>query len=168
MEANASNIKTQASEKPSKLHPICPASTPSTEHPYSLKTLITVSFSHEKSKATEDSVRMCPACKKVLSNSSKAILTKPCGHVLCGNCAEKFMKPIDVSHAHEPESTGKHGQVLCYVCETKVVERKPKPGKEKESKEKICPGLLEISCEGTGFAGGGMNMTKREGVSFQC
>lgn len=77
------------------------------------------------------------------------------------------MQPIDMSHAHDLEPNN-HGKVLCYVCEAEVVERKQRAGKENESKEKIGAGLLEISCEGTGFAGGGMNMTKREGVSFQC
>jgi nitric oxide synthase-interacting protein len=158
----------QANERPSKLHPICPASTPSTKHSYFLKTLTTVHFNQEKGSKAEDSIRTCPACKKDLSNSSKAILAKPCGHVLCGSCVEKFMKPPETPHAHEPDSKEKHGKVSCYVCETEVTEQKRKPGMGKEGKEKLRPGLLEISCEGTGFAGGGMNMTKREGVSFQC
>jgi nitric oxide synthase-interacting protein len=78
------------------------------------------------------------------------------------------MQPQAMPHAHEPDAKAKHGQVLCYVCETDVSERKPRPGKEHASKDKIRPGLVEISCEGTGFAGGGTNMAKREGVAFQC
>jgi nitric oxide synthase-interacting protein len=168
VDVNASNTNTQANEKPTKLRPICPASTPTTKHPYSLKTLVTVHFAEEKNKAAEDSMRICPACKKGLSNSSRAVLAKPCGHALCGSCVEKFMKPPDVPHARDPDAKEKHGRVLCYVCETDVTGRKQKPDKEKEGKEKVRPGLVEISCEGTGFAGGGTNMTKREGVAFQC
>lgn len=80
------------------------------------------------------------------------------------------MKGPDVPHAHDPDAEEKHGRVLCYVCETDVTERtqKQKAGKEKGGKEKVRPGLVEISCEGTGFAGGGTNMAKREGVAFQC
>lgn len=77
------------------------------------------------------------------------------------------MMPSGTPHAHDPDSKEKHEKILCYVCETDVTERKQKPGKDKR-KDNLRLGLLEISCEGTGFAGGGMNMTKREGVSFQC
>ncbi len=78
------------------------------------------------------------------------------------------MKPPDIPHAHAPHAEEKHGHVLCYVCEANVAERKQKSGKEQGGKDKVRPGLVEISCEGTGFAGGGTNMAKREGVAFQC
>ncbi|KAF7511124.1 hypothetical protein GJ744_005355 [Endocarpon pusillum] len=168
VDVKSSNPHMQANEKPSKLHPICPASTPSTKHPYSLRTLITVHFTEEKDDKTESIVRTCPACKKGLSNSSKATLAKPCGHVLCGSCVEKFMKLPDIPHAHNPDPKEKDAYLLCYVCETDVTERRQKPGKEHGGKDKMRPGLVEISCEGTGFAGGGTNMAKRQGVAFQC
>jgi nitric oxide synthase-interacting protein len=158
----------QANEKPSKLQPICPASTPSSKHSYSFKTLVTIHFTEEKPSNSEDSLRICPACRKGLSNSSRAMLAKPCGHVLCGSCVDQFMKPPDVPHTREPDSKEQHGKVLCYVCETDLTERKPKSGKEKAGKERLGSGLVEISCEGTGFAGGGTNMAKRDGVAFQC
>ena len=78
------------------------------------------------------------------------------------------MKPADLSTAHDPNPIEKHGRILCYVCETDVTEPNQKAEKKKGIGDKIQPGLIEVSCEGTGFAGGGTNMAKRDGVVFQC
>lgn len=75
-------------------------------------------------------------------------------------------------------NAGEEERVVCYVCETDLTLRGSK-GKEKEKdkgkdkkdrgeKEALRPGLVEISSEGTGFAGGGKNMAKRDGIAFQC
>ena len=149
----------QHAKKPEKLAPLCPASTPARKHGFSLKTLVSVQFSEDVAERTGEVVKVCPSCKKGLSNSSRARLAKPCGHVLCGSCVAQFMKGEDGA------------KVLCYVCETDVTEKTTREGngeKKHKDKEKIRPGLVEISCEGTGFAGGGTNVTKREGVAFQC
>ena len=68
----------------------------------------------------------------------------------------------------EPES------IHCYVCDADLtsvpeVKEKEKEGKKhKKDKDKAPkPGLVEIRSEGTGFAGGGKAMVKREGVAFQ-
>lgn len=68
--------------------------------------------------------------------------------------------------------------ITCYVCSTSLSHvakslKKHKTGKDnksgtKEDKENLKRGMVEISADGTGFAGGGKNMAKREGVAFQC
>ena len=157
-------------EKPTKLSPICPASTSTTKHGYSLKTLVAVKFTADKDPTSGDQMEICPSCKKRLSNSSRAVLAKPCGHVLCGSCADKFMRSTE-SPTNEARRAGGGDRMLCYVCEADLTEQAPGEvrgaGKSKD-KDKVRPGLVQISCEGTGFAGGGSNITRREGVAFQC
>ena len=79
-------------------------------------------------------------------------------------------------HAKQTENR-EDKEVACFVCETDLTDRKGKgkdrgkEGKEKKNKgekEALRPGLVEISSDGTGFAGGGTNMARREGVAFQC
>ncbi|OAX84484.1 hypothetical protein ACJ72_01155 [Emergomyces africanus] len=160
--------------KPVKLAPLCPASTPESKHNYSLKGLVTVNFTEDKDDQSGEMIRICPSCKKGLSNGVKAILTKPCGHVICKPCVDKFMVPHQNPDPHDPDLKDKklHGRVLCYVCETDVTERKankePKEGKKDKDKDKIRPGLVTINSEGTGFAGGGANMAAKAGTAFQC
>jgi nitric oxide synthase-interacting protein len=68
-----------------------------------------------------------------------------------------------------------HGQILCYVCETDLTARPSKKDdgcgskkSKKKDKDSIQPGLVEVSSEGTGFAGKGGNVAKKSGVAFQC
>ncbi|KAL1957215.1 hypothetical protein VTO42DRAFT_6249 [Malbranchea cinnamomea] len=154
--------------KPLKLNPICPASTPENKHGYSLKLLVTVNFTEEKDDQTGEIVRICPSCKKALNNGLKAMLTKPCGHVICRPCVKQFMTPDKDPdpHAAGTVDTHLHCRTLCYVCETDVTERKS--GKEGKKDKKIEPGLVLISSEGTGFARSGNNMAKKAGTAFQC
>jgi len=151
-------------KKKVKSQPTCPVSPEDRPHLYSLHTLITVNFTEETDATTKAKQRICPACKKALSNSSRAVMAKPCGHVLCKSCADKFMKPSDHGDPHSPDAES--GIALCYVCEANLSDKLEKKGKGE--KEKIKPGLVELRREGTGFSAGGASQVRRELVNFQC
>lgn len=175
----------ESSKKEKKQTPLCPGSTSSTPHPISLKTLIPIHFSSEKgtnsktstsaisatsaqtnNSPTDTPTWTCPACSRALTNASKAVLASTCGHVVCGQCADKFMKG--------DEDVNPHGEgveaVVCFVCGVEVggADGKRKGRDGEKGKKKGGGELLEIVCEGTGFAGGGGNVVTREGVAFQC
>ncbi|KAI4592585.1 hypothetical protein KJ359_011036 [Pestalotiopsis sp. 9143b] len=152
--------------KKAKTTPTCPASQEGSPHTYSLATLVTVHFTEEEDEKTKKKQRLCPSCKKVLSNASKAMLAKPCGHVTCRNCVDKFMRP---SRHHDPHADEFDPMGMrCYVCEADLVDRPSQDKSKKKDKEKIRPGLVELRSEGTGFSAGGSNQVQKVGVAFQC
>lgn len=154
----------KAASKPPKQHPTCPAATPEDPHDFSLKLLVDVHFRSDKTTSDPDvPTRTCPSCDKALSNSTKAVLAKPCGHVLCKPCSDKFQKAAERS-AHEE---GYDGAVRCYVCQEDITPGSKK-GKREEKERSVQRGLVEISSDGTGFAGGGKNMVRKRGTAFQC
>jgi nitric oxide synthase-interacting protein len=83
---------------------------------------------------------------------------------------------------HEQNLDAGTGGVRCYVCDADlsalrgsgkagkaVKEGRGKGGRDVEKdREGVRPGLVQISSDGTGFAGGGKNLVEREGVAFQC
>ncbi|TVY25949.1 E3 ubiquitin-protein ligase [Lachnellula hyalina] len=152
--------------KKSKQSPVCPASQDNKPHHYSLHTLVTLAFTEEKDASTGTIQRICPSCKKVLSNNSKAMLAKPCGHVLCKSCVGKFMTPTGVHDPHAPQVD--QNVVQCYVCEADLTEKGGAALGKSKSKDQIKPGLVEIKSEGTGFSGAGGNTVEKSGVAFQC
>ncbi|KAI2782951.1 ENOS interacting protein [Daldinia loculata] len=179
----SSNTKDALHEvaKKTKSTPICPASKDDSPHTYSLHTLVTVNFTEEEDGGGESGsgpsnrkkrIRICPSCKRGLNNASKALLAKPCGHVLCRNCVDKFMRPS--RHHHDPHAAaGDAGSLRCYVCEADLTDQKGSNdgGSEKnkkKDKERIRPGLVELRSEGTGFSAGGVNQVQKSGVAFQC
>lgn len=97
-----------------------------------------------------------------MTNTSKGILAKPCGHVLCKPCASQFMKPSGKIDPHAPDADP--NAVQCFVCDEDVTEKKS----EKKEKDRIRPGLVELKSDGTGFSGSGTNEVKRTGTAFQC
>jgi nitric oxide synthase-interacting protein len=161
------NIVLHEVKKKIKSQPTCPESSEEKPHYYSLHTLVTVNFTEETDSKTKTTQRICPACKKAFSNSSRAMLAKPCGHVLCKSCVDKFMKPSGSHDPHTPESDP--DAVRCYVCDTDLTEKKESTKKEgKGEKERIKPGLVELRREGTGFSAGGANKVQKITQSFQC
>ena len=95
------------------------------------------------------------------------------------------MTPHDVPDPHatkeeQAQTAALHGQVLCYVCEQDITPQEAiekggdgdanvtKKKSKKKDKDAIRPGLVEISSEGTGFAGRGGNIATKSGVAFQC
>jgi nitric oxide synthase-interacting protein len=85
------------------------------------------------------------------------------------------MTPVMTPDPHNPGA--EHSVLRCFVCETdltgvdakaKKAEGKEKGKKSKRDKDGVKPGLVELKSEGTGFAGGGGNVVKKEGVAFQC
>jgi nitric oxide synthase-interacting protein len=195
------SIDVDPTAKPIKLSPVCPGSSESNPHDYSLKTLVDVHFTEAKDdeagagtgSGMKDNDKMkksriCPSCQKVLTNGLKAMLTKPCGHVICSPCVSKFMTPQMTVDPHDPASSKDSskaviGRMLCYVCDTDITSNPNHQSKTSKSKNhhdpdgdpkkdqrhtKIKPGLVEIRSEGTGFAGGGDNIARKEGVAFQC
>jgi nitric oxide synthase-interacting protein len=153
-----------------KLTPMCPSGDSEHSHNLSLKTLTSVNFHEEKSQDTGKMIRTCPSCQKSLSNSSRAVLAIPCGHVLCKPCVEKFLRP---EHRHQRDAHDEVPEpetVHCYVCDADLTSRDARPDGKEEGKKKekgVKPGLVEIRSEGTGFASGGKAVVKREGVAFQ-
>jgi nitric oxide synthase-interacting protein len=98
-----------------------------------------VQFDHTKSEKLNGQKideKICPSCKKTLTNGTKIVILRHCGHVLCKVCSDDFVKP------------GKK----CAICDEKC--------KEKD--------IIEVSTEGTGFAGGGGKVeVKKAGEAFQ-
>ena len=172
----------RADVKAVKQQPTCPAASADKPHDFTLKTLMTVHFTEDKPNNSSEPTtptRTCPSCNKALSNSSKAVLSKPCGHVLCKPCSDKFQTQVAKS-AHDDDGE-RDGTVRCHVCSEDVTPGRKVKGKgkkdgsagdekakEKEKEGKIERGLVELSSEGTGFAGGGGNMVKKQGLAFQC
>lgn len=162
----------QRTEK-AKRNPTCPSSDPEHPHALSLKTLVSVKFNMEKSTETAKSTPTCPSCRKSLSNATKAMIAIPCGHVLCKPCVEKFLRPEHRHHRDAHDEGPEPETIHCYVCDADLTSV-PYPKKDKDSKKTrndkekaVKAGLVELQSEGTGFAGGGKAVVKRDGVAFQ-
>ncbi|RYP23725.1 hypothetical protein DL767_008739 [Monosporascus sp. MG133] len=139
--ASNTNTDEKKNKKTTKTTPICPASREDDAHPYSLHTLVTVNFTEEEEEeeggggggGRRTRRRVCPACRKGLSNASKAVLAKPCGHVLCRGCVDKFMRPGGTGgrhHNHHADPHAPEDGLRCYVCEADLTD---KPSSTKEN-----------------------------------
>jgi nitric oxide synthase-interacting protein len=62
-------------------------------HPISLRKLFPVYFTQlEEEKQQIHHSFICPACRKILSNSGKMFILPNCGHVFCKLCIEKLIQ----------------------------------------------------------------------------
>lgn len=88
--------------------------------------------------------------------------------MLCGNCVSRFtIKPeVRDSNAHEDDQK----KVVCFVCDLNLNETEKKGEKFCKNKdlETTKSEIVEIRCEGTGFASGGLSAVKKVGIAFQC
>lgn len=172
--SNTKNVLHEVKKK-TKQHPVCPASSEDDPHIYSLHAVVDVRFTEDEvddtagHAASKDKKkkrqRICPACRRALTNASRPVMAKPCGHVVCRSCVDQFMRPSGIKDPHNPD----HDPcvVRCYVCDEKVTESK-KSSSKKYGKDKVRPGLVDLRSEGTGFAATGSNIIKKVGVGFQC
>ena len=85
-------------DKSTKREIVCPFGE---DHPLQARKLITVKFS------TEGTGKICPSCRKTLTNSFQIVLLRKCGHVICKVCSDKVVKLSK----------------KCFVCEEDVKEK---------------------------------------------
>ena len=84
---------------------------------------------------------ICPGCTKGLSNGPKLSVIKACGHLLCDECVNGFIKGSDA----------------CFVC-SKSLKHK---GGDKD--------VIRLRHDGTGHAGHGESIeVNRYNYAFQC
>ncbi|KAG4305573.1 hypothetical protein PORY_001129 [Pneumocystis oryctolagi] len=140
------SINSKEPLKKQKFVPICPASDPNKSHRISLKSLISVHFTENNSSESKTPQRICPACKKKLSNIYGAYLMKSCGHVICTNCLNQFVRDSGV----------------CYVCEISLYSEKTNTTKDPS---KLL--IVELSKEGTGFSAKKNAIAEKFDVAFQ-
>ncbi|SPO02720.1 related to RING finger domain protein [Cephalotrichum gorgonifer] len=152
-----------SSRKKAKESPVCPASSSTAPHVFSQKHLTSLSFTEEADASSPGAVRrLCPVCRKTLSNSSKPVAGKVCGHVFCRQCITRLV-----------ESSGRDaGAVACYVCDKsldggKGEDDEGKP-REKRARGDLPLGVVELRSDGTGFSAAGGNKVERVSTNFQC
>lgn len=159
MTPDTQGSKLKPSPAETKSTPTCPASDEVNTHPLTLQKLIELRFEEEstdtKSGGIDEKRRICPSCRKILSNSSNATMAKPCGHVLCQKCVRQFLAPKG-RPAGEP--------VACFTCDGPVSGKAPASGE----KDALPLGLVPLKSEGTGFSARGASTIKKSSVAFQC
>ena len=156
-DTQSSKLKPSSSE--AKSTPACPASNEHNTHPLTLQKLIELHFEEESAESKgggiDEKRRICPSCRKILSNSSNATMAKPCGHVLCQKCVRQFLAP-------KGRTPG--APVSCFTCDAPVSGKAPTSGE----KDALPLGLVPLKSEGTGFSARGASTIQKSSVAFQC
>lgn len=107
--------------------------------------------------------KICPSCRKTLSDVAHLYVLRRCGHVHCASCVDRLLMPA-LKHAEKAaaaaastngidNSNGKGDRPGCLDCGTTI--------------KSAAKDLIPLQREGTGFASGGMSESKQKGISFQ-
>jgi nitric oxide synthase-interacting protein len=107
-------------------------------HVLRLKQLIKVDFTPIKGVDQADDTKfgrfMCSSCMKGVNSVSALVLSRPCGHVVCKGCFDKFGK------AAKGGETPMERAPQCCVCSMKLISEKD---------------VVHVQGSGTSFAAGG-------------
>lgn len=136
--------------------PTCPASSDDSPHALSLQKLISLHFEEDKDPSARNQRRICPSCRKVLSNSAAPVAVRQCGHVFCRNCVKQFLT--------NPKQAEPQGPLTCLACDTLISPKKASDATDNA----LPPGLVPLRSEGTGFAARGASKVEKSHVAFQC
>ncbi|MCO5556066.1 hypothetical protein L7F22_009610 [Adiantum nelumboides] len=123
-------------------------------HVVTSKSLVDVHFviesnpNGEKGDLWNKERKICPSCKKTLSNVNKLFAVRKCGHIHCSTCIDTLIRP-----ALKQAEKDKKLRPTCLKCDVTI-----------KSDEKD---ILSLQREGTGFTSAGNNEAKKMGVSFQ-
>ncbi|PWN50980.1 hypothetical protein IE53DRAFT_386689 [Violaceomyces palustris] len=146
-------------------------------HKISSKSLTPVKFvmasigrSGEKEGEEEGrQIKVCPGCKKGLTDSSLMYVSRPCSHVVCSRCVESLIKRSEAPACVECDTPLKLSKEKRSSSEQKDSDH----GSEKDRNgggggERIKEGeLIRLVREGTGYAAGGTSEARKAGTAFQ-
>ncbi|OAA54426.1 zinc finger containing protein [Cordyceps fumosorosea ARSEF 2679] len=141
---------------------VCPASPSDSPHALTMQSLITIHFDVQPDPSRpETTTRVCPSCRKALTNASSPAMAVKCGHVLCLNCVKQFVKPPSKQPA---KGATTDVPAACFVCDTPLAWLADGPA----SGSTLPSGMIALKSEGTGFSARGGNTVERTNVAFQC
>lgn len=144
-----------------KAVPVCPASSGDAPHTFSMQKLINLRFDEDSAAPVTETGKLCPSCRKPLTNALEPILARRCGHVLCNKCVQQFLVP---SRKQQQKEEG-DPIIACYVCDEPVA---MSSSLHAESSSSLPTGLVALKSEGTGFSARGSNTVAKSGTAFQC
>ncbi|OAR00349.1 hypothetical protein LLEC1_00315 [Akanthomyces lecanii] len=154
-------------EASKKLKPVavCPASASDNPHELTLPSLITINFDVQPASAPSSAdTRICPSCRKTLTNASSPAMAVACGHVLCLSCIKQFVAPPPARTTTTTTTTKERQDdapsAACFVCDTPLADVGRSPN--------LPTGMIALKSEGTGFSARGGNTVERTNVAFQC
>ncbi|TQV92386.1 hypothetical protein V2A60_007077 [Cordyceps javanica] len=153
----------EASKKPKPVA-VCPASASDSPHALTMQHLITIHFEVQPESSKPSGTRICPSCRKTLTNASSPAMAVKCGHVLCLSCVKQFVAPAAKQQAAVKEPAEDAVSAACFVCDTPLAWLDDVGA----AKATLPGGMIALKSEGTGFSARGGNTVERTSVAFQC